>query len=54
MGIIDVIGNVLLELDLKFFVIILVGYNGFSFMVYDNFYVIMDWNCLEFYVIVVG
>ncbi|MGC1510125.1 lytic murein transglycosylase [Ketobacter sp.] len=54
MGITDVTGNALPELDLKSSVIIPAGHNGPSFMVYDNFHVIMDWNRSEFYAIAVG
>lgn len=42
------------EGDIIVYVIVLVGYNGFVFIVYKNFCVIMCWNNLEFYVIVVG
>lgn len=53
-GVICVNGEVLGSSDMNVYLVMFVGYEGLIFFVYFNFRVIMCWNNLEFYVIVVG
>lgn len=54
LGVRDVAGNLVPNLELSASVIIPSGHKGPAFMVYQNFDVIMGWNRSEFYALAVG